>query len=196
MTADEQPGDAVRYGRTTVRVVEGRLVEQSADALVITANARGILGMGGIRLVAGADVEREAMAGAPLAIGSAIMTGPGQLESRGVRAILHCVVSETLGGSARSDDVRRAIPAALRLADERRFTSLAMPLIGASGGTSASEDLVMPAAVLVVEEIVAHLRRISSRIERITLVVRTADEVDMVSDVLLLAREQAWELPR
>ncbi len=197
MTAsDQQAGDAVRFGRTVVRAVEGRLVEQAADAIAIAANARGVLGMGGIRLVAGADVEREAMAAAPLAIGSAILTGPGLLGERGLRGILHCVVSDMLGGNARSDDVRRALLAALRLAEEHRFTSLALPLIGAGRGTTASEDLAMPSAALVVEEIVAHLRRVSSRIERITIMVRTADEAGMVSDVLHLAREQAWELPR
>jgi O-acetyl-ADP-ribose deacetylase (regulator of RNase III) len=194
MTGDEQSGGTVRFGRTVLQAVEGKLSGQTADALVIVANARGVLGMSGVRLVAGADVEREAMSRAPLAIGSAIMTAPGDLADRGVRAIIHCVVSEMLGQPVRPEDLRRSIPAVLRLAEEQRFATLALPVIGSGSGP---DQLATPlAAAIIVEEIVAHLRRVASRIERILIVSRSADDVATLRDVLLLAREQAWELPR
>jgi O-acetyl-ADP-ribose deacetylase len=194
MTGGEQTVGAVRFGRTVLRAVEGRLADQRADAILIAANSRGVLGMGGIGLTGGAEIEREAMARAPLAVGSAIRTGPGLLAGRGVRGVIHTVVTDALGQPARPEHIRRALAAGLRLAEEQRYATVAMPLIGS--GTGPAQLNATATAAILVEEIAAHLRRVSSRIEQIALVARVPDDVATIDDLLRLARDQAWELPR
>lgn len=197
MAAGEPAGASVRFGRTLVEAVEGELAQQFAEALIVPANARGVMGAGqsgGVRLAGGIEIERQAMASAPLPLGGAIITSAGSLIDRGVRVVVHGVVSAQLGQPARPDIVRRAIPAALRLVDERRLHSAALPVMG--GGAGQDEMSSMQIASAIVEEIVAYLRRASSRIELITIVSRSAYDVAIVTDMLHLAREHAWGLPR
>ncbi len=194
MTADERVGSGVRFGRTVLLTAEGELSRQAVDVLMIAANARGVMGTGGVRLAGGADIEREAMVQAPLTLGTAIFTLPGLLDERGVQAIAHCVINEQLGGPVRAEIVRRTIPFALRAIEERRFHSLALPLLGS--GSAPGQLAPALVATTVVEEIVAHLRRVTSRIERITLVSRSAEDIRILDDVLRVARDHAWGLPR
>lgn len=194
MTADERVDSGVRFGRTVLSTAEGDLALQSADVLLIGANARGVLGTGGVRLAGGAEIEREAMRVAPLTLGTAIFTGAGLLDGRGVQAIAHCVISEHLGGPIRVEIVRRTIPFALRTIEERRFHSLALPLLGSGSAPGQLPPVVV--ATAIVEEIVAHLRRVSSRIDRIVLVSRSAEDIQILDDVLQVARDHAWGLPR
>ncbi len=194
MTADERVDSGVRFGRTVLLTAEGELFRQPVDVLMIAANARGVMGTGGVRLAGGADIEREAMAQAPLALGTAIFTLPGLLGERGVRAIAHCVINDQLGGPVRAGIVRRTIPFALRAIEERRFHSLALPLLGS--GSASGQLAPALVATAIVEELVAHLRRVTSRIERITLVSRSAEDIRILDDVLRVARDHAWGLPR
>lgn len=194
MSAEDRADPGLRFGRTVLLAAEGELSRQSVDVLMIAANARGVLGTGGIRLAGGAEIEREAMVQAPFALGTAIVTGSGLLSERGVRAIIHCVVNDQLGGMVRSEIVRRTIPAALRAVEERRFHSVALPLLGSGSGPGQLPPALV--ATTIVEEIVAYLRRVTSRIDQITLVSRSAEDVTIVDDVLRAARDHAWGLPR
>lgn len=194
MTADERVDSGVRFGRTVLLTAEGELFRQPVDVLMIAANARGVMGTGGVRLAGGADIEREAMAQAPLTLGTAIFTLPGLLGERGVQSIAHCVINDQLGGPVRAEIVRRTIPFALRAIEERRFHSLALPLLGS--GSAPGQLAPALVATAIVEELVAHLRRVTSRIERITLVSRSAEDIRILDDVLRVARDHAWGLPR
>lgn len=194
MSADERADAGVRFGRTVLVAAEGELSRQPAEVLLIAANARGVLGTGGVRLAGGAEIEREAMARAPLAIGSAVMTSAGLLAERGVRAVVHCVVTDQLGGPVRVEILRRTIPLALRAIEERRFHSVALPLLGSGSGLGQLGPALV--ATTIIEEIVAHLRRVTSRIDQITLVSRSAEDIVILNDVLRVARDQAWGLPR
>lgn len=193
MSVDDRAEVGVRFGRTVLLTVEGELSRQSVDVLMIAANMRGVLGTGGVRLAGGADIEREAMAQAPLTLGSAIFTGPGLLRERGVQTIAHCVVNEQLGDPVRIPIVRRSIPIALRMIEERRFRSVALPLLGSGNGPGQLPPTLV--ATTIIEEVVAHLRRASSRIERITLVSRSAEDIQILDDILRVARDHAWGLP-
>ncbi len=118
------------------------------------------------------------------------MTGAGRLADRGVEVIFHAIVSEHLGSPPAAPAVRRAILSALQAAETRRVSSLAMasfaPAIGDSraGATEFAEP--------VVDEIVAHLRRSASRIERIVLVERYSDDVPAMMAVIARARQRSW----
>ncbi|HSH22261.1 MAG TPA: macro domain-containing protein, partial [Candidatus Caenarcaniphilales bacterium] len=75
------------FGRTVLQAVAGTVLNVGADGIVCPANRRGVMGVGvagAVRLAGGVEIEREAMAAAPLAVGTAIVTGPGELAARGV----------------------------------------------------------------------------------------------------------------
>ena len=194
MSLDDRNETPVRFGRTVLVAVEGDPARQQAEALLVAANTRGLLGPGGVRLAGGAEIERAAMLQAPLPLGSAIVTGPGLLAAQGVRTLIHCVVADQLGGTVRTEVVRRTIPAALRLVEDRRLHTVALPLLGSGAGPGQLPPAVV--ATAIVEEIVAYLRRATSRIERIALVSRSAEDVATLTDILRVAREHAWGLPR
>jgi O-acetyl-ADP-ribose deacetylase (regulator of RNase III) len=147
---------------------------------------------GAVRLAGGMEVEREAMAAAPLTMGTAVATTSGDLAARGVRVIFHAVVSDRLGAPTREDIVQQATTDLLRLADRQRVRALALPPIGAGLGPGR-----LPTArvwELMIEEIVAYLRRFTSRLERIILVTRFPDEAEEVTRLLRVAREHWWGL--
>ncbi len=194
MSADDRAEVGVRFGRTVLLTDEGELSRQSVDVLMIAANIRGVMGTGGVRLAGGVEIEREAMAQAPLTLGTAIFTGPGLLGERGVQAVAHCVVNEQLGDPVRTAIVRRSIPSALRVIEERRYRSVALPLLGSGNGPGQLPSTLV--ATTIVEEIVAHLRRASSRIERITLVSRSAEDIRILDEIFRVARDDAWGLPQ
>lgn len=188
--------EGIRFGRTTVVAVAGVLPDQAVDALVHAANCRGMMGTrgpGAVRLAAGAEVEREAMRHAPLDLGTALVTGPGDLAARGVRAVVHAVVHRTLGEPVRLSVLRRATAAVLYAADERRLRSLALPPLGA--GTDPADLAPGAAAEAIVDEIVGYLRRSSSRLERIVLVAHLDVDASAIAGSVARARERAWVRP-
>jgi O-acetyl-ADP-ribose deacetylase (regulator of RNase III) len=183
----------VRFGRTVVKAAIGDLIDQAVQAIVYAANSRGVMGAGpagSVRQAGGAEIEREAMEAAPLDLGTAIVSGAGRLGERGIEAVVHAVVVPLLGEPAELDDVRRALAAALRLADSRRFHTLGVPLLGLRSEASPSERSETVDAL--VDELVAHLRRGGSRLELIVLVSRFADDLSMIFDSLLRARQRSW----
>lgn len=192
MVAEDSP-PPVRFGRTTIEAVADDLLDQRVQAFVLAGNSRGIMGAGigaGLRASAAMDLERELMAQAPLSLGSAVVTGSGQLAGNGIEAIIHAIISSYLGAPSSALVVRRAILAALQAAEARRLRSLAIaPLgtaIGAPKGSRA--DLVEP----LVEEIVAYLRRSASRLERVVLVARYPEDVSVMRETIVRARERSW----
>jgi O-acetyl-ADP-ribose deacetylase (regulator of RNase III) len=195
-----EPGTAtgVRFGRTVIGTSVGDPLEEAVEGIVCLANPRGVLGAGGtsaLRRLGGEDIEREAMARAPLEPGGAIATGAGRLGERGFRAVLHAVASRALGEPARLALLRLALPAALGAADERRVRSLVIPPLAAvaTDGSQVGPDA---AGAALVDEVVAYLRRSPSRIERIVFAFRFEDEAQTVAAALLEARRRLWVPPR
>ena len=188
-----QPVEVVRFGRTAITAVTGDLLDQGVEAIVVAANCRGVMGAvpaGGLRSLGGSEIEREAMAQAPLELGSAIFTRADGLEPRGVRAVVHAVVHRRLSEPARLEDVRRAVGAALIAADGHRVRTLAVPLLGVEATAIRGDPRRFIAAV--VDETVACLRRASLRIDRVVIVCRFADHCDLVADAVARARERSW----
>lgn len=185
--------EPILFGRTQVRAAYGELIDQPVQAIVHAANVRGLMGAGppgSVRMAAGPEVEREAMAQAPLELGEAIVTTPGRLVERGIEAVIHAVVAPRLGDPAELPEVRRATAAALRLADARRFRSVALPLLGLSAEATQHDRAVTIEAI--VEAIVAHLRRENSRLESIVIVSRFEDDLATIEDALVRARQRLW----
>lgn len=187
--------DGVRFGRTIVTASALNLLDHHAEAIVCPANRRGVMGVGlagVIRHAGGVEIEREAMAKAPLTIGTAVPSTAGTLGQRGVKIIIHAVVSDALGAPTRQDIVRKATTAALELSDRHRARSLVLPPLGSGLGPGRLATGVV--SVLMIEEIVAHLRRCTSRIERIILVQNDSREVEEVLAAIREARTLFWGL--
>jgi O-acetyl-ADP-ribose deacetylase (regulator of RNase III) len=187
---------AFRFGRTIVSVAVGDLLGQEAEAIVVAANRRGVLGplatpgLSGLRSLGGSGIEREAMSRAPLDLGTAVVTGASGLDERGIRAVVHAVVHPALGERARIEDVRRAVPAALAAASKSRLRTVAMPLLGVESLAAKADVDAMVAAV--VDELVGSLRRSMPRLDRLTIVCRFAEHAESVESALAKARERVW----
>jgi O-acetyl-ADP-ribose deacetylase (regulator of RNase III) len=190
-----EESSGVRFGRTLIVPTIGDLFDQEVQAIVCPANRRGVMGAGiagRVRLAGGIDIEREAMAQAPLAVGAAVSTGAGALAGRGVKAVIHAVVSDALGAPTRIDIVQSATAAALKEADRLRVRSLLMPPLGSGLGSGRLPSGTVSAAMI--EEIVAHLRRFTCRLERIVLSQSDAREAETIRKALLEARGLWWGL--
>jgi O-acetyl-ADP-ribose deacetylase (regulator of RNase III) len=174
--------------------VVGEVVEQPVEAIVYLANSRGMMEAGSaksIRLIGGAGVEREAMALAPHRLGSIFVTGSGRLQQlNNVSFIFHAVVSNMLGEPPRRDLVPRLIGDLLEMAEQRRVRSIAVPVIGAA--VEASEEERAAAIDIMVDAIVSYLRRTASRLERIILVARFADDEPLLAASIDRARRRTW----
>jgi O-acetyl-ADP-ribose deacetylase (regulator of RNase III) len=189
-----EPLDAheARFGRMRIFATLGEIVDQPVQAVIYPANSRGVMGTGAISAVrssAGLDVEREAMTYAPIEPGTAIVTTSGRLADRGIEAIIHAVVAEQLGQRIERSTMRRAIASALRIADERRYRTVAMPLMGTAADDSVEVRTQMIEAQL--DEAVAHTRRSTTRIEQLIIAARFEDDLPIVADVLARTRERS-----
>ena len=195
-----EPDGAIRFGRTLVVVAVGDPLGQGAEGVVVPANQRGVMGavstpgLVGLRSLGGSEIEREAMAQAPLELGTAILTAATGLESRGVRRVVHAVVHRALGQPAHVDDVRRAVAASLLAADLARLKTLVLPLLGVDSGRGLTDPT--PFINALVDETVAVVRRSPVRLDRLTIACRFQDHAETTFAAFGRARERAWILPR
>lgn len=123
-----------------IKVVHGSILEADVQAIVNAANSLGEMGggvAGVIRRAAGAEVEREAMAQAPIPVGEAILTSAGKTRFRG---IIHAPTMERPAMRIPAANVARATEAALRLAEERGIESIALPGLGTGVGRVLHRD--------------------------------------------------------
>lgn len=187
------PENSVRFGRSLLRAQCGGWSASPLDVVVLPANQRGLSGVnltGGGRIDGGTDVEREIMARAPLTLGTALVTGSGVLSSHGVAHIVHAVVTEQLGDPPRESSVRLATSATMRELDQVRAKRVGILPFG-SGTTQARLSRTQSIPVMV-EEIIGHLRRSSSRIEQITILCNSTSEVADVVGLLERVRRELW----
>ena len=133
-------------------VVEGDITQLEVDAIANAANNHLWMGAGvagAIKRAGGAEIEREAVAKGPIAVGDAVATGAGRLAARW---IVHGAV---MGQDLRTDAelVRRTTVRCLEVADELGARSLALPAFGTGvGGFPLGECArIMVAAVRAYE---------------------------------------------
>ena len=155
-------------GGATITVEIGDLTHAGTDAIVNAANSR--LWMGGgvggaIKRAAGEEVEREAMAHAPIQPGDAVVTAAGRLPSP-TRWIIHAA---TMGPDLQTSEelIRRATASALAKAAEVGASSVALPAMGTGVGGFPMDR----AAGVMVDEALRAASATTS-LERIVFVVR------------------------
>lgn len=116
-----------------LRVVEGDICDQEVDAIVNAANNELWMGggvAGAIKRRGGAEIEREAVAKGPIAIGESVVTSAGRLKAK---RVIHAAV---MGGDLTTDEtkIRAATLSALARANELGLTSIAFPALGTGVG--------------------------------------------------------------
>lgn len=137
-----------------VHVAQADITNLPVDAIVNPANSQGIMGggvSGAIRRQGGDEIQAEAMAAAPIAVGAALVTGAGKLPAKHV---IHAPTMEEPGLKIGTENVRRAARAALIAADAQKYQVVAIPGMGTGIGGVPADD----AARAIVEEIRAHRR--------------------------------------
>lgn len=121
-------------------VEQGSIIEASVDVIVNAANAKGVMAGGVasvIRKAGGLSVESEAMENAPIAVGTALLTSAGKLPFKGV---IHASTVSRPAMPVTPDAVYKATMAALRLAREKGFQSVAIPGLGTGIGSVLPEE--------------------------------------------------------
>jgi O-acetyl-ADP-ribose deacetylase (regulator of RNase III) len=120
-------------------VVEGDITALAVDAIANAANDHLWMGAGvagAIKRAGGEEIEREAVAKGPIAVGDAVATGAGRLPARWV--VHGAVMGQDLRTNA--DLIRRTTRRCLEVADGLGAGSLALPAFGTGvGGFSVEE---------------------------------------------------------
>jgi O-acetyl-ADP-ribose deacetylase len=116
-----------------LEVVEGDITALEVDAIANAANDHLWMGAGvagAIKRAGGAEIEREAVAKGPIAVGDAVATGAGRLTAR------HVIHGAVMGQDLRTDAdlVARTTHRCLEVADELGCASLALPAFGTGVG--------------------------------------------------------------
>lgn len=119
----------------------GDITDFTGDAIVNPANTLGLMG-GGVALAikrkGGDDIEKEAVAQAPIGIGEAIVTNAYQLKCK---KIIHAPTVIQPGGRSTAEYVLKAVKASLEKAIQLGLKTIAFPLMGAgTGGLTAEES--------------------------------------------------------
>ena len=116
-----------------LEVVEGDIAALDVDAIGNAANDRLWMGAGvagAIKREGGEEIEREAVAKGPIAIGDAVATGAGKLPAKHV--IHAAVMGQDLVTSAGA--IRTATRRTLEVAEELGAVSVALPAFGTGVG--------------------------------------------------------------
>jgi O-acetyl-ADP-ribose deacetylase len=116
-----------------LQVIDGDITALDVDAIANAANNALWMGAGvagAIKRAGGEEIEREAVAKGPIAVGDAVATGAGRLKAR------HVVHGAVMGQDLRTnaDLVRRTTRRCLEVADELGARSLALPAFGTGVG--------------------------------------------------------------
>lgn len=123
-----------------ITIVQGSILEAEAEAIVNAANSLGFMGggvAGVIKRAAGAQVEEEARRQVPIPVGRAILTSGGRTKFRG---IVHAPTMPRPAMRIPTSNVGLATKAALALAEQQGFASLALPGMGTGvGGVAPTE---------------------------------------------------------
>ena len=132
-----------------VEVITGSILDVDADVIVNAANSLSIMGggvAGVIKRAAGRQVEDEARRQAPIAVGTAVLTSGGTTK---FKSIIHAPTMPRPAMRIPSANVALATRAALALADQHDFQSIALPGMGTGVGGVSHGD----AAATMVREI-------------------------------------------
>lgn len=137
-------------GRIVIQ--RGDLTEMETDAIVNAANNDLRLGggvAGAIRVKGGDSIQRECNEIGSVPVGSAAITGAGDLPAR---YVIHAA-SMQLGGSTSAKDLRSSTAIALKIASDRKLKTIAFPAVG----TGIAGFPLRECAEIMLDEAAKHL---------------------------------------
>lgn len=146
---------SVHIGAATLDVVQGDITMQAVDAIVNAANDHLWMGggvAGAIKRRGGVAIEKEAMAQAPIPIGTCVLTSAGELPA--TRVIHAAVMGQDLHTNA--DSIARATAEVLRMADYEEMRSVALPAFGTGVGgfpMAACAAIMLDAAIAALQHV-------------------------------------------
>jgi O-acetyl-ADP-ribose deacetylase (regulator of RNase III) len=133
----------------------GDITALFVDAIVNPADPRGVMTEGlaaVIKTEGGDEIEKEAVAKAPIEAGAAISTTAGKLQNL---YVIHAAVAGEPGGPSSRENVKLAAAAVLALAEKLGVESIAIPGLGTGAGKVSPED----SAAAIIEAIKVHRAR-------------------------------------
>src|SRR5213083_1132559 len=119
----------ISIGQVSLETERGDISQARVDAVVNAANNHLWMGAGvagALKRAGGEEIEREAVAKGPIAIGDAVVTSAGSLPAKWV--IHGAVMGQDLRTNA--EVVERTTKSVLRVAEELGADSLALPAFG------------------------------------------------------------------
>ncbi len=166
MTAPRRKKESSSGNRFAERILvqRGDLTEMDTDAIVNAANNDLQLGggvAGTIRRKGGDAIQRECNEIGSIPVGSAAITGGGNLKAR---FVIHAA-SMQLGGSTSAKDLRSSTAIALKIASDKKLKTIAFPAVG----TGIAGFPMRECAEIMIEEAAKHLGG-STSIEKIYFV--------------------------
>jgi O-acetyl-ADP-ribose deacetylase (regulator of RNase III) len=157
-------------GTVEVRIDDLAFTDADALARPVTATLQATTPLlRRVELAGGASLLAQLRTAEPLAVGSAIVTGAGDL---GVELMVHAVVSSVDEPVTRGS-VRRALASALQRAGDWGVRHLALPPFGLGAGNLAIED----SAEVMMDVIGRHMRAQRAPL-RVTVVVESDGEAE------------------
>ncbi len=122
-----------------IEVSDGDITALEVDAIANAANDELWMGAGvagAIKRAGGAEIEREAVALGPIAVGDAVATGGGNLAAK------HVIHAAVMGQDLQTNGelVGKATRSALEVADSLGVESLALPAFGTGVGGFPIEE--------------------------------------------------------
>jgi len=164
----------MKLGNCQIKIVQGDITSLKVDAIVNAAN--NTLSMGGgvagaIKNKGGKSIEDEAIRKGPIAIGAAAATSAGKLKAR------HVIHAATMGLDHKTDEtkIRNSCASALKIADELKIESVALPALGCGVGGFP----LKASAKIMAQEVMKHLRESASGLKEIIFCLREKDACDI-----------------
>jgi O-acetyl-ADP-ribose deacetylase (regulator of RNase III) len=143
---------SVRSVMDRIRLEVSDITEAKVDAIVNAANSELKLGSGvagAVRVKGGPSIQAECDAIGPIELGSAAITGGGDLAAT---YVIHAA-SMRLGGSTSEDSLRSSVRRSLEIANEKGLRSIAFPAVGTGVGALSLQRC----AEIMLEEARRHL---------------------------------------
>ena len=154
----------------SIIVQRGDLTKIPCDAIVNPANSFGYMGggvAGAIKRDGGTEIENEAIAKAPIPVGTAVFTIAGSLPCT---FVIHAPTMEQPAMRIGVDNVRDATRAALELGVELNLKTIAIPGMGTGiGGVSTDA---------AAEAIVSIAKGLEDKFEKIILIDRNDEMIE------------------
>jgi len=160
----------------SIVIISGDITKFRCDAIVNPANSYGYMGggvAGAIKRVGGVLIEKEAIAKAPIAIGSAIATTAGDLNCR---YVIHAPTMKQPAMKIPLSNVTKAVNAALKLGVQLNIKNIAIPGMG----TGVGGVLYLSAAKIMISE----AKEFNDKFDNITFIDRDLKMVDAFKTVL------------